>query len=308
MRTASRIFSSVLAICASTAAQTSSAPDAGKVFAYDVRKPLNLNVGKSETPGGGITVFELSYDSPKAGRVPAYLVVPPGKGPFAAIVYMHWGQGNKGEFLSEAVEMAQRGAIGLMIDAPYWRPDVPPPAKGKEAESERDGYIQMVVDLRRAVDLLAARRDVVPDRIGYVGHSLGATWGVPLAAAEKRIQVFVLMGGLPKVPPDWDDDSFYQQVQRASTSRAEFDKEAAVVGPIAPERFAANTGPAKIYFQWAQHDMYISRKSADEYFNAVGGPKEQKWYFTSHEFNDAESKSDRASWLMDALGMKANAH
>jgi hypothetical protein len=127
-----------------------------------------------------------------------------------------------------------------------------------------------------------------------------------LAAAEKRIKVFVLMGGLPKVPPDWEDDSFYQQVQRATTPRAEFDKEAATLSPIEPERFAANTGPAKIYFQWAQHDMYISQKSADEYFNAVGGPKEQKWYFTSHEFNDAESKLDRALWLMRALALNAN--
>ena len=131
--------------------------------------------------------------------------------------------------------------------------------------------------------------------------------GAPLAAAEKRIKVFVLMGGLPKVPPDWDDDSFYQQVQRAMTRKAEFDQESAVLGPIEPEKFGPSTGPAKIYFQWAQHDMYISRKSADEYFNAVGGPKEQKWYFTSHEFNDRESKSDRSSWLMHALGIKANA-
>jgi dienelactone hydrolase len=90
---------------------------------------------------------------------------------------MHWGQGNRGEFLSEAVEMAHRGAIGIMIDAPYWRPDVPSPAKGKEAESERDNYIQMVADLRRAVDVLTSRKDVDGTRIGYVGHSLGATWG-----------------------------------------------------------------------------------------------------------------------------------
>jgi hypothetical protein len=54
--------------------------------------------------------------------------------------------------------------------------------------------------------------------------------------------------------------------------------------------------------------MYISRKSAEEYFNAVGGPKEQKWYFTSHEFDDAESKADRASWLMHTLGIKVNTH
>ena len=299
------VLVSLLAIGTQLVAQMPGAADAGKVFAYDSTKPLNLTIGKSETLAPGITVSETSYDSPKGGRVPGYLVLPSGKGPFPAIVYMHWGQGNRGEFLSEAVAMAGRGAVGIMIDAPYWRPDVPPPAKGKEAEAERDGYIQMVLDLRRAVDVLVARKDVDPDRIGYVGHSLGATWGAPLAAAEKRIKVFVLMGGLPKVPPDWEDDSFYQQVQRATTPKAEFDKEAAVLEPIEPERFAANTGPAKIYFQWAQHDMYISQKSADDYFHSVGGPKEQKWYFTSHEFNDAMSKSDRDSWLMHELGIIA---
>jgi cephalosporin-C deacetylase-like acetyl esterase len=302
------LFAVGFEICIPLVAQTQAAADANKVFAYDATKPLNLTIGKSETPAAGVTVSEISYDSPKGGRVPGYLVVPSGKGPFAAIVYMHWGQGNKGEFLSEAVEMSLRGVIGVMIDAPYWRPEVPPPTKGKEAESERDSYIRMVVDLRRAVDVLVSRKDVDADRIGYVGHSLGATWGAPLAAAEKRIKVFVLMGGLPKVPPDWDDDSFYQQVQRATTPRDEFDKEAAVLSPIEPERFAAHTGPAKIYFQWAQHDMYISQKSADEYFNAVGGPKEQKWYFTSHEFNDAKSKSDRALWFMRALAINVNTY
>ena len=303
MRSLSLLFCA-FALSASAATQTTP-PDASKIFAYEASKPLNLSIGKTETVQG-VTVSEISYDdSPKGGRVPGYLVVPPGKGPFAAIIYMHWGQGNRGEFLSEAVNLAVNGhAIGIMIDAPYWRPDVPPPAKGHEAESERDGYIQMVIDLRRAVDILVARKDVDPKRIGYVGHSLGATWGVPLAAAEKRIKVFVLMGGLPKVPPDWDDESFYQQVQRATTPRAEFDKEAEALAPIEPEKFGSNTGPAKIYFQWAGHDMYISQKSADEYYNAVTGPKEQKWYFTSHEFNDNQSRLDRTGWLMKELGMK----
>jgi hypothetical protein len=36
------------------------------------------------------------------------------------------GTGEQG-FLSEAIEMAYRGAIGIMIDAPYWRPDLPLP-------------------------------------------------------------------------------------------------------------------------------------------------------------------------------------
>lgn len=293
----------LLGICVCMHAQGTAALDPEKVFAHDASKSLNYREGKTETLRGGERVIEISYDSPKIGRVPGYLVVPRGKGPFAGIVYMHWGQGNKGEFLSEAIDMAARGlSVGMTIDAPYWRPDVPPPAKGKEAEAERDGYIQMVTDLRRAVDVLMQRKDVDPNRIGYVGHSLGATWGGPLAAVEKRIKVFVLMGGLPKVPPDWDDDSFYARVQRASTPRAQFDKEAAVMKPYAPENFVAKTGPAKIYFQWAKYDMYISRHSADEYFQAVGGSKEQRWYDTSHEFNDIASRDDRIRWLMQAIG------
>lgn len=61
--------------------------------------------------------------------MPGYLVVPSGRGPFAAILYMHWGQGNKDEFLSEAVEMAYHGAISIMIDAPRWRPHLPSPGQ-----------------------------------------------------------------------------------------------------------------------------------------------------------------------------------
>lgn len=274
-----------------------------KIFSYDASKPLNYREAETQMLPGRERIIEISYDSAKIGRVPGYLVLPRGKGPFAAIIYMHWGQGNKGEFLSEAVDMAARGlAVSIMIDAPYWRPDVPRPAKGKEAESERDGYIQMVVDLRRAVDVLMKRKDVDPNRIGYVGHSLGATWGGPLAAVEKRIKVFVLMGGLPKVPPDWDDDSFYARVQRASVPRAEFDKEAGVMKSYQPENFVANTGPAKIYFQWAKYDLFISRRSAEEYFKAVGGPKEQRWYLTSHEFNDTASRNDRINWLVHVIG------
>src|SRR6516164_2702124 len=52
------------------------AADASKIFAYDATEPLNLRIGKSETPEDGVTVSEISYDSPKAGRVPGYLAVP----------------------------------------------------------------------------------------------------------------------------------------------------------------------------------------------------------------------------------------
>lgn len=300
-----RVLLTSLLLNTSAAAQNQPALDPARVFDYDASKPLNLKLGKTEIVET-MQIIEISYDSPRIGRVPGYIVVPPGKGPFGGIVYMHWGQGNKGEWLAEGVEMAKRGAVSIMIDAPYWRPDVPTAGPNNAAETERNNYIQMVVDLRRAVDVLVARGDVDPKRIGYVGHSLGATWGGPLAAVEKRIKMFVLMGGLPSLT-NYDDDSFYAEVRRASTPRAEFQKYAAVIEPYNPEHFVADTGPAKIYFQWATHDLFISKQSADEYYKVVGGPKEQHWYFTSHEFNDAQSVQDRREWLTKDLDLHSPA-
>jgi hypothetical protein len=112
-----RVLLSALFLAVSIAAQNPPALDPAKVFAYDASKPLNLKMGKSEAVEM-MQVIEISYDSPKIGRVPGYIVVPPGEGPFGAILYMHWGQGNKGEWLAEGVEMAKRGAVCLMIDAP----------------------------------------------------------------------------------------------------------------------------------------------------------------------------------------------
>jgi len=59
--------------------------------------------------------------------------------------------------------------------------------------------VQTVIDLRRAVDVVLSRPGVDPKRIGFVGHSFGATWGGVLAGVEKRIKAYVLMAGLPDI-------------------------------------------------------------------------------------------------------------
>lgn len=53
-------------------------------FDYDQKAPLEVQeVGVEHR--GEVAIHDLSYGSPKGGRVPAYLVVPGGKGPFAAV-------------------------------------------------------------------------------------------------------------------------------------------------------------------------------------------------------------------------------
>src|SRR5688572_4840310 len=113
----------MLVLCwASPAAAQMSAEDLARDLWYDAKAPLEVKESRVETRAG-VAVHDLTYASPMGGRVPAYLVAPPGKGPFAGVVYMHWGQGNRSEFLAEALLAARAGAASIMIDGSYRRPE-----------------------------------------------------------------------------------------------------------------------------------------------------------------------------------------
>ena len=275
--------------------------NAVQVFGYDARAPLDFQANSSEDVHG-VTVLDVSYASPKGGRVPAFLVVPSGKGPFAGVVFVHWGQGDRTEFLADAVMLAHAGAESLLIDAPFNRPEPRAGDTFTHPEMERDLYIQLVVDARRGVDLLLSRAEVDSKRIGYVGHSLGATWGGPLAAADKRIRALVLMGGLPTITDFSGNDYISTTVHKAYTPEqiANYVK---VISPIDPERFVGQSAPAALLFQFARHDRYITPRFAREYFDAAAQPKQEKFYFCSHQFNDPAALMDRDQFLQKQLGL-----
>jgi hypothetical protein len=91
--------------------------DLVREFDYDRNALLNIREEHKEERDGA-TVIELSYDSPRGGRVPATLVLPPGKGPFAGILFGHWMMprspvANRKEFLDEALFLARSGAVSL---------------------------------------------------------------------------------------------------------------------------------------------------------------------------------------------------
>jgi hypothetical protein len=50
--------------------------------------------------------------------VPAYVVEPIGPGPHAGIIFGHWGEGVRTEFLDEAMFYAKAGAVSVLIDYP----------------------------------------------------------------------------------------------------------------------------------------------------------------------------------------------
>ena len=82
-------------------------------FDYDDSQPLRIELGPTETRGTAV-IRQMSYASPKGGRVPAILVTPTSaQREEAAIIFMHWGLGNRYTFLDEALTLAKSGVTSL---------------------------------------------------------------------------------------------------------------------------------------------------------------------------------------------------
>ena len=116
----------ILFVAVALAAQTAAKPAADvlaadHLFDYDAKQPLDIHDKLIEEFDGG-TLHDITYTSPKGGPVGAYLVVPKGKGPFGAILFGHWGNGTRAEFIPEAKIYARAGAVSLIPDYPWDRP------------------------------------------------------------------------------------------------------------------------------------------------------------------------------------------
>jgi len=157
-------------------------PDGIEALDYESEAPLGIQERSTEMRQG-VLIRDISFTSPMGGEVPAFVVAPPGEGPFAGIVFLHWGEGDRSEFLAEAILLARAGTASVLISAPFVRT-----GDSRRSWNEAEGYVQMVVDCRRAVDVLESVPGVDAERIAYVGHSLGATWGGAMAVGERRFK------------------------------------------------------------------------------------------------------------------------
>lgn len=302
------ILSSLVAaaLCATAHSRVAPAQAPEGVFEYDRKAPLDVKQ-VSVKERGGVKLFDITFASPKGGRVPAYLIVPPGKGPFAGIVFQHWGLGDRSSFLPDALLLAETGAVSLLIDAPFRRPE--PWRKDYDSdwskpENDRDMYIQTVVDLRRALDLLSARADVDVRRIAYIGLSFGAHMGGILAAVEKRFKAFVLMGGLVSLSETFRTSDSPDLVNlRKQMPKERFDKYIEVTGPVDAIHFVGRAAPGSVLLQFARHDRFVPEGVAMQFVRAVREPRLVKWYDVGHEFNDVDSLRDRAGWLSEQIGI-----
>lgn len=179
--------------------------------------PLDIEV-TDEARGDGYLRRRVVFDTELAMSVPAYLLVPDARvdgppGPAVLAVHGH-GPGKDAicavvdhEHGAYAHQLAQAGFVVLAPDLrcfgersdPQWDE----PAKYEcdwnlvaATMAGRSPLAQNLLDMRRALDVLAAEPTVDGDRMGAAGLSYGGTITLFLAAIDPRVRAAVVSGYL----------------------------------------------------------------------------------------------------------------
>ena len=308
MRRSSRLVTLALAIgvlMVSAVPAPAQDPELLRHFDYDQRAPLNVKqIGVQHREHAN--VYDITYSSLQGGVVPAYLVVPKGRGPFAAVIWGHWywansSMGNRKEFLDEAIVLAQAGVVSLLTDGPLARPghqEIKDPFDERRAAE----FFQQVMDMRRGVDVLLARKDVDRKRIAYVGHSYNAGVGALLSGVDRRFKAFVLMAGSTSDEVGRQSKGFQEFRQKEGAEKV--DAYIAKYSYLDQGKYVSHAAPAVVFLQYGSQETFLNAERARLYAAVVSEPKQLKIYDAPHALN-AEARRDRIAFLTEQLKLKS---
>jgi len=250
----------------------------GKVPEIPVNSGLDVQFTDS-LKKSNYTRYTICFLAAENERVPAYLYLPaniiPGK-KLPAMVVLH-GTGELGKRLvdgestlpnrAQARELAERGYVVIA-------PDYPSMGDLKDYNFGTDRYVsgtmKGIFDHIRCVDLLVSLKEVDPERIGVLGHSLGGHNAIFAGAFDKRLKVVVSSSG-------WTLMDYYDIGEAASI------RHGGKLGPWAQDRYMPllrdryNLDPARIPFDFdeaiaaiAPRAFFSNSPVNDSNFNVEG--------------------------------------
>jgi len=220
-------------------------------FAYDRARPLGTRDQGVALSGPKAAMHVVSYDA--ATRVNAFVVVPRTSGKHPAVLFLHGSGGNREDLLLPAIELASRGFVTMTISQP----------------NDSTTFRPLVVNARRALDLLGARKDVDSARLGLVGYSLGAQTAAILAGDEPRLKAIGIVAG------------------RGSTT------------PL----YWIGKAHAHLYFQAGTKDEVVPHAQLVALIRAAPDHPLVRWYATGHGMS-RQAFDDQIAWQAREIGFR----
>lgn len=243
-----------------------------------------------------VVVEDITIRVPGQDPVQAWLVRPEGqlkKHTQAGVLWLHWlGEinGDRSEYLSEAVTMAGRGVVSVLPQGYFpWVPN-PDGTTGDVTLVENQ-----VAAIRAALDRLTAERSVDDSRVALVGHDYGAMYGALLADSDERISAMVLQA------PDALMGNWFAQFW-LGLEGAERDAYLALFEGLDPVDHTARLGD-RVLFQWAGQDDFIGEDVRRAYAASSPDARVELYERSDHEFRD-DARVARLAFLKEALDLR----
>lgn len=263
------------------------------LFRYDAALPLGMKV-KGVEKRLGATVLDVTFDALTGKDIAAYVVTPEGPGPFAAVLWVHWlGEPettNRTQFLNEAVNLAPKGVVSVLVDA-MWSTAENPDWFGKRVPDEDyRNSLRQVIALRRAMDLLLSQPGVDKSRAGLVGHDYGGMYSMMMAGVDQRLKAQVYVAVVPSLN-DW---AFLGPQPK---SKAAYLRQNSM---LELTDYLRQVKAVPAFLQFGTRDIYVSRVDTGIIANALG-TKNRKFYETDHAMTLPEIAADRDAFLLKEL-------
>lgn len=247
----------------------------------------------------GIIVRDVRFDGSAGGAVEAYLVENGGRRPRGAdrrpaVLFAHWfdpeaPDGNRTQFVDEALELATDGVVSLLPQGRF-----PWAVEPTDAHADVLNVELEVARLRRGLDTLIAEADADPDRLAVVGHDFGGMAAAVLAGIDRRARGYVLIAATPR----WAD--WFLPFWAIAGDRFDYLRALSALDPITHVGSAA---PAELLFQFARNDYFIAPMTGREFHAAASEPKEFRAYDSDHHMAAPEARNDRTAFLRRVLGI-----
>ncbi|HVF84807.1 MAG TPA: dienelactone hydrolase family protein, partial [Abditibacteriaceae bacterium] len=274
------------------------------IYDYDRRVPLELK-SISRQSNNGVLTEKMSVRGVRGATEPFYIVTPAAataNNRAPGLILIHGLGGDIEQMLFVAQLYANQGYASLIPEIVNHgeRYSNSHARFGTDVTSLRSDIIESVGDIRRTLDVFAARPQIDAQRIGLVGISLGSILGTMTTSVDERIATAVFtVGGA-----DWRTILGQSDISSSSTKDATQKLSAAQIAlldDVDPKNFVGHIAPRPILLLNGKRDNIIPVAAARTFFQSAREPKKQIWFDSGHLLPVLEVAAPINDWLEDHL-------